>query len=300
MSFLDWSTNGYRSRFARNELEYLADLGASHLGLIVTEYQNSVEENEMRPTSRTVTVQSLRAVLEAIDGEGMKSIIKPHVDLENDGSRTQISPTDIDLWFQNYRDFILPLVDIAEEFSATHFVIGTELSQISQYESRWISLITEIRSRYSGLLVYAANWDEVFEVPFWASLDLVGVDFYYPLSDQESPSRLNLLESWELWTNRLDQVHQQTGKRILLTEIGYRSIEGAGMRPYDFSQQGVISQEDQADLYWAAIESTNDLDWIEGLLWWGWPAFRENSDSASRGYTPRGKSAEEILRQSWQ
>lgn len=300
VSLLDWSQSGYQSNFATAQIDHVQNLGASHLGLIATYYQNDPTSSVISPTSRTPSLATLEEILNAIDQRGLKVLIKPHVDLESDGSRTTIDPDRPENWFSNYRDLILPLADLAERHSASHFIVGTELSSTIRYENEWRRLISEIRSRYSGQLVYAANWDEVYEVPFWDALDLIGVDFYYPISDANNPTRLELLENWQLWLGRLAQLKDQVGKNILFTEIGYRSIDGAGIRPYDFEVQADPDPEEQGDLYWAAIEACSDKEWIEGLLWWGWPAYRERSSTAATGYTPKGKPAEEILRQAWQ
>jgi len=300
VSLLDWSQTGYVSNFANTQIDLVQNLGASHLGIIATYYQSDPYVSDISATSRTPSLATIEEVLNESTERGLKVLLKPHVDLENGESRTSIDPDSPTDWFATYRDLILPLADLAEQYAVSHFIVGTELGGTIQYENDWRLLITEIRSRFSGQLVYAANWDEVYEVPFWDALDLIGVDFYYPISDASNPSRLELLENWQLWLGRLSLLRDQVSKNILFTEIGYRSIDGAGIRPYDFQIDGSPDPEEQADLYWAAIEACADKDWIEGLLWWGWPAYRERNSTAATGYTPKGKPAEEILRLSWQ
>ena len=46
----------------------------------------------------------------------------------------------------------------------------------------WQEITSLVRGKYGAPLTYAANWDEVEQVQFFDSLDLIGVDAYYPLS----------------------------------------------------------------------------------------------------------------------
>src|SRR5262249_28853224 len=136
------------------------------------------------------------------------------------------------------------------------FVVGTELAGTLGDRAQWIETVRQVRVAYSGQLVYAASWDEAQRVPFWEELDLVGVDAYFPVAVRRNPSRLDILAGWQPWLVRLDQLHRQTGRRVLLTEIGYRSIDGAGRHPYDLGDRGTPDLDEQADLYWGALEAT--------------------------------------------
>src|SRR5438093_1097048 len=78
---------------------------------------------------------------------------------------------------------------------------------------------------------YAANWNEYKQVQFWGSLDFIGVDAYYPLSDLPAPTVSQLVSAWTSrgYVDALRASSQQYGKQILFTEIGYRSIIGAAI-----------------------------------------------------------------------
>ncbi|MCH7549462.1 MAG: hypothetical protein IH969_08025, partial [Candidatus Krumholzibacteriota bacterium] len=69
-------------------------------------------------------------------------------------------------------------------------------------------------------------------------------------------------------------------------------------RPYDFSASASIDLEEQADLYWAAIEAAGAREWIEGLYWWNWLA-SGNGGPSNTDYTPSGKPAEKELSDAW-
>lgn len=99
-------------------------------------------------------------------------------------------------------------------------------------------------------------------------------------------------------TQRHERLHARTGKRILLTEIGYRSIAGAGIEPYAFGSAGAIDLAAQADLYWAALQATGDLPWMEGLEWWNFRADGAGGP-ADGDFTPCGKPAALELMAAW-
>ena len=109
-------------------------------------------------------------------------------------------------------------------------------------------------------------------MPFWKSMDLVGVDFYFPVAERRDPGRVEILALWPRWLDRLEHLHRQTGRDILLTEIGYRSVDGAGLNPYVFDGDASVDLEEQGDLYWAALQAVSDKPWITGLFWWNWLA----------------------------
>ena len=53
------------------------------------------------------------------------------------------------------------------------------------------------RAVYKGKLTYAANWDGEFEeVAFWDALDVIGVQAYFPLTEERVPSVTKLTQAW--------------------------------------------------------------------------------------------------------
>jgi hypothetical protein len=118
------------------------------------------------------------------------------------------------------------------------------------------------------------------------------------LTVRDNPGRLEILAGWGPMLNRLELLHLQTGRPIIFTEIGYRSINGAGRRPYDWQQKEVVDIAEQADLYWSAMEAVRNQSWCDGIIWWGWQADGTGGDGDD-GYTPARKPAEDVLRTYW-
>ena len=220
------------------------------------------------------------------------------MDVDDGSWRGRIVPADPKAWFDSYQRFLAPWAELAETEGAAQFFVGTELAGTLRSEAFWRATIQKVRASYRGEVLYAASWDEAQLVPFWGALDLVGVDFYFPVASRRDPGRLEILAGWQPWIDRLDLLHHQTGRRILLTEIGYRSVDGACMHPYDSIAGGRLDVREQADLYWAALQAAAGQDWIAGMYWWDWPA-DGTGGPANSDYTPNGKPAARELAAAW-
>jgi hypothetical protein len=303
MTFADWTANGYSRASADRGLDAIAAAGATHLAIIVTAYQANPRAHEIRLTNartgaRIPTASAVQHALNHAQSLGLQVVIKPHVDLDDGTWRGNIAPSDPHAWFKSYRDFILPWAELAATVGAVQFIIGTELAGTIQHQQLWRETISQTRAVFPGEIVYAASWDEACKVPFWRELDFVGVDFYFPVTARLDPGRFEILAGWQPWLERLRLLHRQAGRQIILTEIGYRSVDGAGMRPYEFGNNARLDLQEQADLYWAALQATAATDWIAGLYWWNWPA-DGSGGLQNTDYSPSGKPAEVELQKSW-
>ena len=295
----DWSADGYARPVVLEVLDTIAASGANGVTILVTAYQADAHAAALRAFDpRTPAAAAVRAAADAALARGLAVSIKPHVDVDDGTWRAHIDPPDAAAWFASYRAFLLPWARLADSLGAVRFVAGTELAGTIGHEAEWRTTIAALRAAFRGRLVYAASWDEARIVPFWDALDLVGIDFYYPVAVREEAGRYELLAGWAPWLARLERLHERSGKRILLTEIGYRSIAGAGIEPHAFGSAGAIDLAGQADLYWAALQATGDLPWMEGLEWWNFRADGAGGP-ADGDFTPYGKPAALELRAAW-
>ena len=299
VTLVDWSPTGYGRPQADSALQSIVSTGASHIAVIVTAYQKNPFSNTVRFDSlRTPSVTAIRHVLHSAAGLGLKTTMKPHVDIDDGSWRGYINPPNPDSWFASYRSFILPLASLAESLGVAQFIVGTELASTISSSGEWMETIARVRSVFSGSIIYAASWDEAARVPFWIQLDYVGVNFYFPVAQRTDPGRFEIFAGWQPWIERLHLLQNLAGKRIILTEIGYRSVDGAGLRPYDFTSNPPLDLQEQADLYWAAMQAIADQEWIEGLYWWDWRA-DGTGGPLNKDFTPAGKPAQLELEKSW-
>jgi len=168
---------------------------------------------------------------------------------------------------------------------------------LSKYTDKWNNLIRKIRSVYSGRLTYAAEWKNANNVKFWNSLDYIGIDAYYPLTDKNNPSIEELKNSWAKYDREFISLYKKYGKKIIFTEIGYKSVEGTAIRPWEWSQNTKYSEEEQA----AAFEALSKFFTIKPYLArvFIWKYFTDNNGyekgNIKKGFTPYGKKAENVI-----
>ncbi len=299
VAFTDWTPDGYAAPRARQELARAAATGANAVSVVVTAYQPSATRGlPAADSSRTPTPAAVARTVAWARGLGLAVALKPHVDLENGAWRGTLDPPDPKAWFAAYRAFLLPWAAVAESTGAALFVVGTELGSTVDHPGAWRALIRDVRAVYSGRLVYAASWDEADRIGFWDALDYVGIDFYAPVAVRPDPGRVEILSGWMPWMGRLGALQARAGLPVLLTEIGYRSVDGAGMDPFTFGTSGRADPAEQADLYWAALQAVADRPWVAGLFWWDWPA-AGGGGTGDTGYSPEDKPAGIELLRAW-
>ncbi|HET7293328.1 MAG TPA: hypothetical protein VFM88_12955 [Vicinamibacteria bacterium] len=289
----------------------LAATRANWAGVLVTWYMARRDASQVAPDpQRTPTDAAVRQAIAELRGQGLKVMLKPHVDVQDGTWRGTIAPADETAWFASYAAFVSRYAALAQETGAELFCVGTELVTLSgaRHAGSWSAVIAAVRGRYGGPLTYAANAvsaaDEFTSVSFWAQLDYLGLDAYTPLTDALAPTRQQLAAGWS--RNRFGENmlaafrnwQASWNKPVLFTEIGYRSGDGANRAPWDFGVPLAPDTGEQADCYAAAFEVwTREAAWMRGLFWWSWsvpvPA------AGDTGYEPRRKPAEDVLRQ-WQ
>lgn len=243
---------------------------------------------------------------------GIQTLLKPHIWLTNarDGKwRTEIemrSDQDWQTWFGNYRRFILHYARFAANHDIPILCIGTELQTTAvQREQDWRQLIADIRQVYHGQLTYAANWYQAFEtIQFWDALDFIGIQAYFPLTDQATPSIQALKEGWQPHLLAIEAVQSQYQKPVIFTELGYRSMDNAAIEPWKWPEDSEINPQNiatesglktQMDCYEAFFQTLWSQDWFAGVYFWKW--FPKLENVAGPGFTPQNKPAEEIIRQ---
>lgn len=200
---------------------------------------------------------------------------------------------------KSYEDFILTYAALAEESKVEIFCIGTELEEfVVNRPEFWKQLIQKIRAQYQGKLTYAANWDEYGRTPFWASLDYIGIDAYFPLSEERTPTVEQLKEGWQPWKNRIAVLSKEVSRPVLFTEFGYRSMDYTAKKPWlvDRNEENV-NLEGQVNAKKAIFESFWDEDWFAGGFVWKWFIHHDKAGGPQDNrFTPQNKPAQEIIK----
>lgn len=304
ISFAAWWPGLYALPEASVSLAHLAETGASWIALIVTCYQDNLSSTRIYPSEATPTDDDLIHVFNQARALGLKVMLKPHLDLWKDPAhwRGQIgeafsSEAEWEEWFASYRSFIESYARLAEDHGADAFCVGTELSGTSHRAREWKGIVAAVRAIFSGPLVYAANHSgEETSLSWWDAVDYIGVDAYYPLANKSNPTLDELKAAWKPHVATLTSLVTKWQRPILLTEIGYRSLDGAASRPWDWQAEGPVDLREQALCYQAAFESFYHQPWLAGLFWWSWSPDPLEGGPDDNGYTPHDKPAEDVLR----
>lgn len=231
---------------------------------------------------------------------GFKVMLKPHVWMSEGwvGDFLLENESDWSMWENEYREYILTFARHAEDMGVELFCIGTEYKLAVKYRPEyWKNLIKEVRKVYSGKLTYAANWDNYQQVVFWDDLDYIGIDAYFPLLDQRSCSKDELIEAWKPIKKEIAELSQQLDRPVLFTEYGYQSADGAAGNHWEIEKYGRVTNEElQSDAYEALYESFWQEPWFAGGFWWKWHFGNRYLNTRPTSFTPQGKQVEEVIR----
>jgi hypothetical protein len=309
LSYAGWQQGAYIGPAADQALTDLAATGVEWLALIVTCYQETYLDTAITcDLPRTPTDADLVHAIQTAHRLGLKVMLKPHIDLNSDPDHWRgdigwgfTTEAEWEAWFDSYQAVIDHYAALAQTHNVEQFSVGTELVGTSRRDAEWRQLITGVRSLYTGPLVYASNHSgEEQQITWWDALDYIGVDAYYPLTTVNDPTLADLKAAWERPIAILETLHHRYDKPIILTEIGYRSVDGANRQPWDWAKSGAVDLQEQADSYHAVLDSLWARPWLAGIYWWNWdpnPAWGGPNDP---GYTPHDKPAEAILRAFYQ
>lgn len=247
------------------------------------------------------TKEGARQYVERLHSNGIQVMLKPQIWIWRGEFTGYLKMNSEGEWNQledSYRDFILTYAQLAEEMNVAVLCIGTELEQFIVHRPEyWIELISEIKIRYKGKLTYAANWDEYKRVPFWDQLDYIGVDAYFPVSPDKTPSLEGAKEGWHQWKQELQDVASKVGLPILFTEYGYRSVDYAGREPWKSDREmTTVNLEAQSNLTQALFESFYDEPWFAGGFIWKWYIDHPNAGGVENArFTPQNKPAQKYI-----
>ncbi|NOT38319.1 MAG: hypothetical protein HOP11_13180 [Saprospiraceae bacterium] len=233
---------------------------------------------------------------------GLKIMLKPQVYVPGSwtGDLNFTSEQDWLKWEQAYEEYIMTFLKIAIRSDVEMFCIGTEFVKSSELRTKfWIQLIEKIRLQYNGYLTYSDNWDHYAKISFWDRLDFIGISAYFPIVEGLNPDVEQLKQGWVRWKNEMQQFSKNLNKKILFTEYGYLSVNGAAGKSWELEkdiEQRFINEKAQADAFEALFSALYDEKWWAGGFIWKWfPEGMGHEGYPERDYTPQSKIAEKVI-----
>ena len=251
------------------------------------------------------TIEGVEQWAQELGQAEIKIMLKPHLWVSH-GQYTGLmemgNEADWKILEDTYRDYILDFARLAEKIDVDMFCIGTELDRFVQNRtSYWIELINEIKSVYSGKLTYAANWDEYRRVPFWDELDMIGIDAYFPISENQTPTIEDCRLGWQKYKPEMESYSDKFSKPVLFTEFGYRSLDYSAREPWR-SERSLLDVNHQAQLNatQALFEEFWGEEWFAGGFVWKWfPAGNRINPDNNKRFTPQNKPVEAVIRDTY-
>lgn len=296
-----------RSKITSEDIKPILDVNANAVAVMPFAFLESLESPNLKFNLREQwygeRLEGTREAIQILHQDSLKVMLKPQIWIwrgEFTGEINMDSEEDWQQFEKNYKEFILLFAVLAAEEKVEIFSLGTELFNfVKERPEFWRELIAEIRNIYGGKLTYAENWDKIENVSFWGELDYIGVDAYFPISDEKSPGLEELKEGWGTHKQQLENLSEKYGKPVIFTEYGYRNIDFAAKHPWDSSRdlKGINNKNQEIALQ-ALYEEVWKAKWFAGGFLWKWHHAHENSGGAENSqFTPQNKPAEEVVKQ---
>lgn len=139
---------------------------------------------------------------------------------------------------------------------------------------------------YSGKLIYAASWagapegataSEFDHITWWDAVDYIGVDAYFPLTQNALVGVNDLVNAWhgkgldlqgqgDIY-GKLAKLAGQFNRTILFTSAGYKSAAGANGDPLGVSSESPDQHEQLNDMQ-ALFQTFAGAPFWEGVFWY--------------------------------
>jgi hypothetical protein len=246
----------------------------------------------VRTTEQTPTPEAVMAGIRLAKAKHYHVFVVPLLSAEGtliwSGSIQFATVQQTQAWFESYWQVFQPYVVASAQAGADELAIGTEYELLQKAPaSLWNQLIERIHALYHGILTYDINWSSLYyPLPSWLHspyLNALGVSLYIPLVD--TPQRLSQDALLVLWREKiktlLDTFALETGKPVIISEIGYRNSAYALYLPWHRDAKAAAEPQDpaeQAAAYNAALSNVIGDSHIVGIFFWAWsmPLFEPN------------------------
>jgi len=282
------------------------NVGANYAAIMPFGFIKNLEHPEIVHNTNRQWFGETRAggkqYIEELKKKNIKIMVKPQIWVSRGEFTGNIKMSSEENWKaleDSYTSFILEYTELAEEVNSEILCIGTELELFIKHRPEyWSNLIKKIKTIYKGKLTYAANWDEFKRTPFWSEVDFIGVDAYFPLSKNKTPTVKDCKVGWQKHKAVIKSLSEKYEKPILFTEYGYRSMDYTGKEPWesDHTIQS-LNFEGQTNATQALFEEFWSEEWFAGGFVWKWfHDYEESGGEKDNQFTPQNKPAEAVIK----
>ncbi len=231
-------------------------------------------------------------------------MVKPHLWMARGSFTGAIDFDSEEKWLafeKSYQNYILHFAALAKQAGAEMFCLGTELETTVTKRSKYFELLIDtVRKVFPGKILYASNWDEYEDFPFWDKLDYIGVDAYFPISASLLPTVDEIIKGWEPIKSKLAALSKKHNKQIVFTEFGYRNSNYTAKEPWSEANNDV-NNEAQANALHGLLASFSNEMWFDGGWLWKWHISDDHwkRESSDIDFSPQGKPAIDVIKNNY-
>lgn len=201
-------------------------------------------------------------------------------------------------WFESYGKMILRYARLAEKAGTDYFIMVSELDGTAMREKEWRALIAQVRQLYHGKVSMAFSEEAPLQqAQFWDALDSINIHPYYlDLPGVKDPSVEQLKKAFAPEAERLHALSEKWGKPILISEIGYWSVDTMTQDYNHLDSSNIIDLQEQTDLFQAMFETFYGKDWVEGIFCYAYEGASNFAEPWNIHNDYLGKPAENVIR----
>lgn len=243
MSYCGFWRNVFTMPESDAEIDSVAATNVRWLAICVWWFQETETSTVIFPFTEgedwgTPKDSSIAHLVQYAHSKGISVMLKPMLDPMDGSSRSDINPANWNAWFNSYRSMIAHYAVLAESLNVEQFCIGCEFNSSSaSHADNWLRVVDTVRALYPGPITYAANWWSEYEFISWFdSLDAIGIDAYYHVSDHGNPTVSEVVSGWADHIAEIEAFRDTMGLNympVIFTEIGCGSYTGATITPWN-------------------------------------------------------------------
>lgn len=284
VAFPRWGSHVYGPNdptWAKDVAQMQAQTQAQWVEMIVSFSQSSLTDTHVT-ASNGPTPDELYVGVTNARAAGLRVYLKPLLNVQNaidswNGDISFATHAEAQQWFQSYWAAYEPYVKAAASAGASQVSLGAEYSKLQdEYPDQWEWLIQQVSSVFHGALTYELNHDTLTgPQPAWMRdprLTYLGVSMYRSL--QSTPKDISTSQIEQLWQAQiiplLDSFSKAEGKRMILSEVGYRDTADCLYQPWVHTSSAPADPTLQGAAYAAALAETMSDSQIAGAFFWAW------------------------------
>ena len=279
-------------------LDRLVTDDVNSLSIVFPVYTDGLESSAVHTGADTPSDAALAALVGQAKARDFTVMLRPVLDEASvlPHWRGQIQPSSPSAWFDSYRALVVSYARLAQRTGADSIGVGTELNSMEPNVAAWRGLIAGVRQVFAGQVTYSVNWETSssdFQSGFWADLDFLSVDAYFPLDGTPAVATVpQMTADWQRWLDLLQRLDRAFGKPIVFTEAGVAPKLGAHLEPWNTQAGSQLDLDEQSAYYQATCAATTRS--ISGLYWWA-AGPELPVDLAPDDYNPLGRPAEAAM-----